>query len=292
MNHITSPAAGADGRRRIRRLLLLPLALAAAGVLFFWCQQNVIQTEVIEVTDARLPAAFDGLRVAIVSDVHGKEFGADSAVLLAKTARLTPDLIAITGDLVHRRDQLEMVPALAAGLSAIAPTYYVTGNHEWAAKLAPEVKDLLEQEGVTVLSNSFLPLEREGQRIVLAGVDDPNGPYDQKTPVQVSGEIKAAWGDVFTLLLAHRNDHCEAYDQAGFHLILSGHAHGGVVRLPFTDGLIGPNMRLFPSRTAGYYALEQGQLVVSRGLGISAEPFRLFNRPHLPVVILRAADSI
>ena len=276
-------------RRGIRLLLVLALVLLAGG-LFFYDQQNRIQTETITAASDRLPAGFDGYRIVQVSDLHGKEFGEDNKVLLEKTAELEPDLIAITGDVIDDADQMGILEPLARGLAAIAPTFYVTGNHEWAIREAATVKSLMEEYGVTVLSNEYLELERGGDSIVLAGIDDPNGPYDQKTPEELSDEIHAALGEPYVVLLAHRNEYYQVYDRCGFDLTLCGHVHGGLVRLPFTDGLIdNTRRRFFPTHTAGLYPLDGGgTLMVSRGLGNGGITFRLFNRPHLPVIVLKA----
>ena len=277
------------GRRGLRLLLVLALVLLAGG-LFFYDQQNRIQTETITAASDRLPAGFDGYRIVQISDLHGKEFGDDNHILLEKTAELEPDLIAITGDVIDDPDQMGVLEPLARGLAAIAPTFYVTGNHEWAIREAATVKSLMEEYGVTVLSNEYLKLERGGDTIVLAGIDDPNGPYDQKTPEELSGEIHAALGDPYVLLLAHRNEYYQVYGQCGFDLTLCGHVHGGLIRLPFTDGLVdNTRRRFFPTHTAGLYPLDGGgTLMVSRGLGNGGISFRLFNRPHLPVIVLKA----
>ena len=277
------------GRRGLRLLLALALVLLAGG-LFFYDQQNRIQTETITAASDRLPAGFDGYRIVQISDLHGKEFGEDNHILLEKTAELEPDLIAITGDVIDDPDQMGILEPLARGLAAIAPTFYVTGNHEWAIREAATVKSLMEEYGVTVLSNEYLKLERGGDTIVLAGIDDPNGPYDQTTPEELSGEIHAALGDPYVLLLAHRNEYYQVYGQCGFDLTLCGHVHGGLIRLPFTDGLVdNTRRRFFPTHTAGLYPLDGGgTLMVSRGLGNGGISFRLFNRPHLPVIVLKA----
>lgn len=277
--------------RALGVLLILPI-LALAGIAFFFDQQNRIQTETVTVVSPGLPAAFEGLRIVQVSDLHGKEFGDGNERLLQAVAELSPDLIAITGDLIDATDQFSVISPLAEGLCAIAPTYYVTGNHEWAIREAYTVKALLRECGVTVLSNDFVTLEQGGEKIVLAGVDDPNGPYDQKTPDELAEEIRAALGDPYILLLAHRNEYYKVYERCGFDLTLCGHAHGGLIRLPFTDGLIGNDRRFFPDHTAGLYELQNGLLMVSRGLGNNTVPipsFRLFNRPHLPVIVLQAS---
>lgn len=275
-------------KKTAARVLLFLALLLVAGAWFLYDGQNRIQTEEIIVSAPRLPAAFDGLRIVQVSDLHGKEFGPENETLLGAVAALRPDLIAITGDVVDAPEQLEMLPALGARLSAIAPTYYVTGNHEWAIREAGTVKALLREGGVTVLSNEFIPLEKSGQTMILAGIDDPNGPYDQKTPEALAEEVRAAYGEAYLLLLAHRNEYYETYARARYDLTLCGHGHGGLIRLPFTDGLVDTRRRLFPTHTAGWYPLEYGELVVSRGLGNVGRTLRLFNRPHLPVIVLRA----
>jgi hypothetical protein len=275
-------------KRRWSRVLALLLVLAALGAVWFHWQQTGIFSEEIPVTDEKLPDAFAGLRIALVSDMQSAQFGEDNETLLAAVAALEPDLIAITGDLVDRyHTDLTMVEPLCTGLAAIAPTYYVTGNHEWALGTAAvrELKQTISDCGVTVLSNQYLTLEREGESIVLAGIDDPNGYADQKTLAQLMTEIRGDLGDPYVVLLAHRNDG-ELYAECGVDLTLCGHAHGGIIRLPFTDGLLSTDRTLFPTWTSGLYQLERGQMVVSRGLGNSGSTVRLFNRPHLPVVIL------
>jgi len=269
--------------------------LVALFVTWFVWQQESIDAETYTVQSAELPAAFDGLRIVQVSDLHGKEFGENSARLLNAVAELRPDLIAITGDLIDRESQMEMLPALTKGLAAIAPTYYVTGNHEWSVEWSGSedavrrLKELLSDCGVVVLSNEYVLLERGGSSVVLAGIDDPNGYADQKTPEELYGEIKEEYPDSAVLLLAHRNDAIERYAAAGYDIVLSGHGHGGIIRPPFTDGLFGVDRTLFPTWTAGEYQVGDTVLFVSRGLGNNTVPvhgFRLFNRPHLPLVIL------
>jgi hypothetical protein len=267
----------------VRTVCVWVVVLAVAVGWFYW-QQNGLSTETISVTSA--PDGFAGYRIALISDLHGKEFGEDNQRLLDFVAGLEPDLIAITGDLIHEESQLAMVPALAQGLAAIAPTYYVTGNHEWAAKVANELEDLLERCGVTVLSNTYEMLEQNGDRIALMGAEDLNGRADQITISQLADQVRQEQGEVYTLLLCHRDTRLSEYTQAGIDLTLSGHAHGGLIRLPTTDGLVGPNREFFPSYTAGLYDLEVGQIVVSRGLGNQFPCFRLFNRPDVPLIVL------
>lgn len=284
-------------RKRRRRPLLWLLVLAAVllgGWRWLQWQCWGLETTVTQVELSALPEGFDGFRVVHLSDLHGHEYGEGSSRLLSMVAQESPELIVITGDLVDQESQIAAIPPLARGLAAIAPTYYVTGNHEWALGSAAvkELKALLEQCGVTVLSNGYEVLEREGAALVLAGVDDPNGYADQKTPEELYAELAQAYPDSFVMLLAHRNDRFDRYAAAGYDLVLSGHAHGGIVRLPFTDGLIDTQRNIFPTWTAGVYTLGSSTLFVSRGLGNNTVPvrgFRLFNRPEVAVLELRCA---
>lgn len=286
-------------RRRRRKPVLLWILVIAAILIggWHWFQWQCwgVETTVTQVELSALPEAFDGLRIAHLSDNHGHEFGEDNSELLAVVAEQKPDIIMLTGDVIDQERQITMVPALAKGLTAIAPTYYVTGNHEWSlgSNTVRELKELLTKHGVTVLSNEYVVLEREGASIVLAGVDDPNGYADQKTPEELRAEITAQQPGLFTLLLAHRNDAFDRYAAAGYDLVLSGHGHGGIIRLPFTDGLVSPARTFFPTWTAGVYRLEDSTLFVSRGLGNNTVPisgFRLFNRPDLAILELKSTD--
>ena len=278
-------------RRHPLRWLLGLLVLAVGGWAWFQWQCWGLQTTRTDAALARLPEGFDGYKIVHLSDLHGHEYGEGNGDLLARVAEEGPDLIVITGDLIDQEGQLAMIPALAKGLAAIAPTYYVTGNHEWGlgTKTVKELKALLAQCGVTVFSNQYKVLERNGSRLVLAGVDDPNGYADQKTPEELYAEIEGNAPGLFTVLLAHRNDRFGQYAEAGYDFVLSGHGHGGIVRLPFVGGLVGTNRRFFPDWTSGLYALGDSTLFVSRGLGNNTVPFqgfRVFNRPELAVVTL------
>lgn len=277
------------GRPRRRRRGCFPRFLATVVVLaavvgFFWWQQNGLSSETISVPSA--PDGFAGYRIAVISDLHGKEFGEGNEKLLDYVRDLEPDCIAVVGDLLHEEEQLAMVPAVARGLAAVAPTYYVTGNHEWAAGVAPELEELLVSCGVHVLSNEYVMLEQGGDRIALLGAEDANGYADQPTVADLAQEVRVREGAVYTILLSHRNNHYEQYAAAGIDLTLAGHAHGGLIRLPGTDGLIGPKRELLPDYTAGLYDLDHGQMAVSRGLGNQFPCFRLFNRPDVPLIIL------
>lgn len=273
-------------RRRKTAVLLVLTALLAAGFLL-WGNCSLQTTETTLVSPA-LPPAFDGLRIVELADLHGRVFGRGSRRLLAAVRRAEPDLICIDGDLFDEHTDLAMLPPLLRGLCAIAPVYYVTGNHEWRV---PGLRGILAQMracGVTVLQDDWRVLRRGEDALVLAGTDDPCGPAERKTPAELIADIRADAGEAaFLLLLAHRNDQLPQWSALGVQAVLAGHCHGGVVRLPFVGGLFGTDRRLFPAWDAGLYRQGETALYVSRGLGYTNVHFRLFNRPEVAVIVLR-----
>lgn len=276
-------------KRHPLRTALTLLVLIALAVLYVRWGNTALQVARFDPAFTDLPEGLDGCRIVVLSDLHGAIFGENNEDLFTAVEGGNPDYIFYLGDLEdrYRGSTAGYAEAVASGLSAIAPTYYVTGNHEWAIGGVPELKERLLAHGVTVLSNQFLTLERNGDAMILAGIDDPNGYADQKSPETLAAEVYAEHGDPFWVLLAHRNDRFESqYSLLGADLVLSGHGHGGIIRLPFTDGLLSTDRTFFPSYTAGLYEKNGSCLFVTRGLGNSGPSFRLFNRPEVAVLTL------
>ncbi len=275
-------------RRKTGRLILLVLILIFA----FLAYDSNTRIEVSEynLSYSCLPSDFDGFRIVQLSDIHTTLFGKNNEKLFDAVRKAAPDIIAITGDLVDDNTHGDYIARLFEGLTAIAPVYYVTGNHEWSSHFLSELQELMGEYGVTYLSNEYVLLERSGRSIVLAGVDDPCGYADMKTPRELIEEIHRDVGtDKYVCLLSHRNNSLTKYSGLGYDTILSGHAHGGLIRLPFTDGLIGPSRELFPDYTCGIYSENGTDMVVSRGLAVALETPRFLNNPHIPIIILHTA---
>lgn len=277
--------------RKIRGLAAAIVLLALTAGFFYW-QNCTLQIEQTELYFASLPAQFDGLRVAELSDLHGRSFGKNNARLLRALKRAAPDIICICGDLFDEKTDCSMLKPLLTGLTEIAPVYYVTGNHEWQVANLREILRQMRAWGVTVLENEGCLLFRGEARMVIAGVHDPCGPYDMKSPGELVSDLRRAQGDSFLLMLSHRNDELPMWSALGVDLVLSGHCHGGVVRLPFVGGVFGTRRELFPDYDAGVYRQGGTTLFVSRGLGYTNVHFRLFNRPHVPIMVLRSGKNV
>lgn len=272
--------------RYIRSVSVFLAVVMLLGGFIFW-NNCALQTENFEVRLKKLPNSFQGLRIAVLTDLHGREFGKNNRTLLSQVQKIAPDLICIDGDLLDEAEDIGMVQPLIEGLCAIAPTFYVTGNHEWQLENLQSILSQIDAFGATVLRNEYVVLRREEEKLIIAGVDDPCGPYDQKTPEQLMQEIYEAEGkNTCVIMLAHRNDTISMWSQLGTDLVLTGHCHGGVIRLPLVGGVFGTKRELFPPYDAGLYEESGTQLFVSRGLGYTNVRLRLFNRPQIAVLTL------
>ena len=265
--------------------------LIILALMFFDSNYRLV-TESFTVESVKLPESISGLRIVHLSDMHATTYGKDNSEFFAAVRAAGPDIIAITGDIIDGSDdeseierEREYVRDTITRLVKIAPVYYVTGNHEWVSPWRKELFELISDCGATVLRNQYVLLESGGDSIVLAGVDDPNGPYDMKTPAELVAEIRENEGDKYIVMLAHRHDRIDMWVSLGVDLVLCGHAHGGIVRLPFTDGLYAPGKVFFPSYTSGVYTEGGTTELVSRGVG--GLKIRFMNNPEIIVAELR-----
>ena len=233
-----------------------------------------------------LPAG--GLRIAQVSDLHAADFGDFQDRLLTAVEDAHPDLIALTGDVIDRRTgDLTAVLELAASLTALAPTYMVLGNHDADSDLRGELLAGLEGVGVVILRDEATTLTVGGTRITLAGLDDPRVAWDAgRTPTpprQILDRLDLP-KDGTTVLLAHRPELLEEYAGEDVDLVLSGHAHGGQVRLPLIGPLFAPHQGFLPALAEGVHTSGTTTMVISRGLGNSIAGVRV-NDPRELVII-------
>lgn len=280
----------------IKRNIILSM-LQCVNILVVWTVwgNTALMVSTISISSSHIPAAFSGFRIAQISDLHNVEFGKNNAELLKLLSESRPDIIVITGDLIDaNHTDVGIALGFAQESVRIAPTYYVTGNHEAASPQYDALQDWLEDAGVIVLEDEAISLERGGETIALLGLADPDftvkGDMFGEVPAMVSTKLKNLIGDEsgYTILLSHRPELFETYVDGGIDLVFSGHAHGGQFRLPFIGGLAAPNQGLFPQYDAGLYTDGGTSMVVSRGIGNSIIPFRFNNRPEIVLVELNA----
>ena len=281
--------------RRKRRALAACALAAALLALAVWAladNETIVVARYAVVSD-ELPAAFDGFTIAQISDLHNAEFGEGSSRLLAELQALSPDLIAVTGDLIDaRRTDVGAAMAFVRGAVEIAPVYYVAGNHEARSDAFASLEAQLAAAGARVLRNAAETVSRGGAAICVAGLDDPAFAPDADFAALAAETVSGAGGgETFVLLLAHRPERFDAYCAAGADLVLAGHAHGGQVRLPLLGGLYAPGQGFLPEYDAGQFVRGGTTMIVSRGLGNSAFPLRVNNPPELVAVELRSPSA-
>ena len=275
-------------KRRVIVLIIAAVLVPALLIWLLWANSSPAATQVA-VASGALPEAFEGFKIAHVSDLHNAVFGRENEKLLSLIRAAEPDIIAITGDLIDsRHTDIDSALAFVEAAAEIAPVYYVTGNHESRLDF-DEIEPRLIAAGARVLRNEAEDIGRGGERIRLAGIDDPSfirtgGTAEERAAAEL--EQLGDGGGTFTVLLAHRPELVEVYAEYGAGLVLSGHAHGGQVRLPLLGGLYAPGQGLLPEYDSGLYSLGETQMVVSRGLGNSVAPLRVNNRPELVIVTL------
>ena len=275
-------------KKRISGILILALALFSVYSFGHWLVENNknIETVFYNFTSDRIPASFDGFRIVHVSDLHNEEMGPANADLLQKIQDADPDIIAVTGDLIDCRVPDEAISlAFMEKALQIAPVYYVTGNHEGALfDIYPSFEEELLQMGVVVLHNEAVTIARGDDSITILGVDDPN--MDRTMEENLVSFLSKQNKNSYTVLLSHRPELFESYCEGNADLVLTGHAHGGQVRVPGIGGLYAPGQGLLPQYDAGLFSQDETNMIVSRGIGNSLFPMRVNNRPELPVAIL------
>lgn len=266
-------------------------------VLIVWTAwgNTALELNTYTICSGELPDAFDGFRIAQVSDLHNAEFGDRNQRLLEMLQEAEPDMIAMTGDLIDsQKTDLAVALAFAKEAAQIAPCYYVPGNHEARVSEYPELKAGLENAGVTVLDDAQVKIETSGESITVIGVNDPNFHADYLTGDAAVIDQKlselATEDTGFTILLSHRPELFDTYVSHDIDLVFSGHAHGGQFRLPLIGGLVAPNQGLFPKYDAGLYSEGSTNMIVSRGLGNSIIPFRFNNRPEVVLIELKGQN--
>ncbi|MEO4053726.1 metallophosphoesterase [Solibacillus sp. CAU 1738] len=270
----------------MKKLVKLMVFIIALYIFLEINNQWLVVTEHV-LESEKIPSSFNNYRITQVTDLHDATFGDNQQKLIEKVRATNPDAIFITGDLIdsNRYDLENSLHAVEAFVK-IADVYYVLGNHEVAINKMDEIYIALIELGVHVLPNESLVLERDGERLAIVGIEDPL--MGMETEEMLNIALANVPDDMFTLLLSHRPERFDTYVAKDVDLVFSGHAHGGQVRLPFIGGLVAPGQGMFPKYTAGTFTENDTTMVVSRGLGNSIVPYRLFNLPEIVVMELKS----
>ena len=279
------------GKKWLFEVVLAGAVLIAWG---FFSSKYGLETSNYVLSSPKITAP---IRVVQLTDLHNSEFGEGNAELIDLVSQQHPDLIVMTGDMLNgREDETEIAASLVRMLTEVAPVYFSYGNHEVTHErmFGRDLTALFEEAGATVLEGTYEDVTVNGQTIRLGGIYG----YCLPEKYYATGEAKR-WEceflkefqntEDYTLLLAHlptcwiRNDNLDIWE---IDCVLSGHEHGGQIRLPWIGGLYAPDQGFFPGRSSGIYASQDGKrvMVLSRGLGSGVGVPRFNNVPEIVVV--------
>lgn len=238
-------------------------------------------------------------KVVVLSDLHNNHYGKNNEKLLSAIRKEKPDLILVAGDMLIGKstEPVEVARKFVAELPKICKTYYANGNHEQRMKERPEFygnvyeeyKEVLEKCGVTFLENERITEVWDGREVEIGGLEIPLDYYQKwkklsMLPDEVENCIGKSDASKYKILLAHNPAFADTYLKWGADLVLSGHLHGGVVRIPFMGGVITPQYRLFPKYSGEYTKVGDAAVVVSKGLGVHTIKVRFLNPAEIVVL--------
>ena len=244
----------------------------------------------------------DDIKMVFLSDLHGKVYGKNNQALVRAVKREQPDLILVGGDMLTRADESTDAIAyeLLKRLVKIAPVYAANGNHEQKMREYPEYYgdryeeyiDALEELGIHVLENDSIWVEHKNTDIVISGLEVPVKCYTHFKDIplemdEICSRIGQADESAYQILMAHTPVYSREYKMWGADLSLSGHLHGGIIRLPIIGGVITPQAKLFPRYSGDMYRDGEHYSIVSRGLGTHTVNIRYLNRAELVSVVLK-----
>lgn len=245
-------------------------------------------------------------KIVFLSDLHNNTYGRKNQKLLQAVADANPDFIFVGGDMLIGKPQVpyQVAVEFVQQLTTIGPVYYANGNHEFRMKINPEVygeayekyKASLEQAGVTFLENTHIDIEWHNKVMQVYGLEIPREGYKKFTKANISldeieDRIGAPEQDKLQILLAHNPIYMEVYSAWGADVVLSGHIHGGVVRVPFLGGIISPQFRLFPRYSGEYKRIGDTSAIVSKGLGTHTLKVRFLNPAEVVVLHMKGKDK-
>ena len=273
--------------RKKRLICLVVLTALVVLAVIGLDQRLIVRTYTVESDRIDAP-----VRLAVLTDYHGCDYGPNGAVLVLRLNEHQPDAILLVGDIFSADSNPDEELTFLRALAVQVPTFYVTGNHEYWEYDVPALETRITAAGVTVLDQNCAELTVNGQVVNLCGVPDPCANVNTESALRHAAEDIQQ--DSFTVLLAHRPELIEQYATHGsFDLVVSGHAHGGQVRFPLlVNGLYAPNQGWFPKYAGGRYEVGGTTLIVSRGLSDQRQMGipRIFNRPELVMVEIQPAS--
>lgn len=283
--------------------------IVGVSIIAFLCAMCIIFEIVREITtftvthyELESPKISKDMNVVVLSDLHNCSYGEANSDLLRAIEQENPDIILVAGDILVGKMEASshVAEQFMRDVQEIAPVYYGNGNHEQRMKEQPkyygkkykDYKNAMLGAGITLLENETAAVRWGEDEVNITGLEIPLRCYKKLSRNELKQEeIEARIGkpkeELFQILIAHNPAYAKQYAKWGADLILSGHLHGGIVRLPGLGGIVSPQVALFPEYSGGHYRIGSSELIVSRGLGTHTVPIRLFNEAEVVVLHIK-----
>jgi predicted MPP superfamily phosphohydrolase len=266
-------------------------ALLAARL---YVDNTLIQVSKYEINSDKIPKEFNKFKIVHLSDFHNYGFRRDNLKMFEIIDEESPDIIVMTGDMVNKYDKdFEKFLSLAETLSKKYKIYYIVGNHEIRLKKEDleYILNKLKGFGIKILKDEKITIARKSAHINLYGLHIPLSYYKiinrpNNVGKVINKVLKQCKEEEFNILLAHNPLFFEEYSKYNVDLTLSGHVHGGMIRLPIVGAILSPERKFFPKYSGGIYEINSKKLVVSRGLGHSKRGMRFLNKRDLVSITL------
>ncbi len=289
-------------KRKIRLVNITwkQLCLLACTVLFilllFFAFYNGLIVRKYNIISKKV-SADETIRIALITDLHSHVYGKNQTKIISLIKKQNPDIIALAGDIADDEASIEGTKLFLEGLKGFKPTFYVTGNHEFWSDDIENIKATIRKYGVTILENGYEQVKIKNSNIIVGGIEDPDAAIYDKPGFSLQKEMNVNFSQLkektdFKILLAHRPELIELYKKFSFDLVLSGHAHGGQIRIPFIlNGLFAPNQGWFPRYAGGIYKHDSLIHIVSRGVSYNPRLPRIFNPPEVVIINIKGNIS-
>lgn len=274
-------------KKVIKRSIIILFTIILLGVLSYLMFNQTISISRYTISNSNIPSDFANYKIIHLSDLHYKHFKNNELVKAIKAEK--PNLIVMTGDMVDKNNtDYSNTEHLFKSIVKLAPVYCVSGNHEVASNsIKNTMSALYTKYNITELNNQSVQISKGNSHIILYGIQYTGSNSQANYNKLLEERLEPASTDYFSILLNHRADTFDSTSQYGYSLVLSGHSHGGIIRIPFIGGLLGNDGAFFPKYDAGAFKKHGSVMIASRGLGKSNWIPRTFNRPDLVSITLK-----
>ena len=286
--------------------ILFGATVILGGAAFYKYETESLEITKYEIENEKIPKEFNNFKIVQISDLHNKSFGKDNKRLLETIDSQNPDIVVITGDLVEGDNKdFDVALNLIDELLKKYKVYHIIGNHEQKSLIKKHKElyktyfDKLYNKNIVNLDNEKTKVEKDGKYINIYGLivpleyypyffknyENKNMKLEQDFINNKLGEINR---DEYNILLAHTPFFFEEYEKYGVDLVLAGHVHGGIIRLPKVGGLLSPNREFFPKYDFGKYIKNNTTMLLSKGLGGSKVLIRFACKPEIVSITLKS----